>query len=255
MLENVFEGLNAPSKVYLPKVYFCKTYPSCVSSKSFAGLFCLGQQMGGSNTFIKLIRYCPPHLCTMCFITFMAIYQGKFCFGKLDINLGAPPSQSTPLVPSAHSALLPAQQLSLSPSECRPIKTKQGAFCIQGQGGCVLSNQQSVLNIDLRLTAQLFKVQHFGTLGKTSFERENILEKGGNLGKAERKRWFSENVFPRLFLLNFSGCTDTPVGYTRWAFPCPVTEQSTSAAEFLEIGPRNADTEAQEMSMGRYGNV
>ena len=86
-------------------------------------------------------------------------------------------------------------------------------------------------------------------------KRKHVLEEGGNLGKAERKRWFSENVFPRLFLLNFSGCTDTPVGYTRWAFPCPVTEQSTSAAEFLEIGPRNADTEAQEMSMGRYGNV
>ena len=33
MLENVFEGLNARSKVYLSKVYFCKMYPTCVSSK------------------------------------------------------------------------------------------------------------------------------------------------------------------------------------------------------------------------------
>ena len=33
MLKNVFEGLNARSKVYSPKEYFCKMYPTCVSSK------------------------------------------------------------------------------------------------------------------------------------------------------------------------------------------------------------------------------
>ena len=33
MLKNVYEGLNARSKVYLSKVYFCKMYPTCVSSK------------------------------------------------------------------------------------------------------------------------------------------------------------------------------------------------------------------------------
>ena len=33
MLENVYEGLNARPKVYLSKVYFCKMYPTCVSSK------------------------------------------------------------------------------------------------------------------------------------------------------------------------------------------------------------------------------
>ena len=33
MLENVYEGLNARSEVYLSKEYFCKMYPTCVSSK------------------------------------------------------------------------------------------------------------------------------------------------------------------------------------------------------------------------------
>ena len=33
MLKNVYEGLNAPPKVYLSKEYFCKMYPTCVSSK------------------------------------------------------------------------------------------------------------------------------------------------------------------------------------------------------------------------------
>ena len=33
MLENVYEGLNARPKVYLSKEYFCKMYPTCVSSK------------------------------------------------------------------------------------------------------------------------------------------------------------------------------------------------------------------------------
>ena len=33
MLKNVYEGLNALSKVYLSKEYFCKMYPTCVSSK------------------------------------------------------------------------------------------------------------------------------------------------------------------------------------------------------------------------------
>ena len=33
MLENVYDGLNARSKVYFFKVYFCKMYPTCVSSK------------------------------------------------------------------------------------------------------------------------------------------------------------------------------------------------------------------------------
>ena len=39
MLENVYEGLNARPKVYLSKEYFCEMYSTCVSSKSFAGLF------------------------------------------------------------------------------------------------------------------------------------------------------------------------------------------------------------------------
>ena len=33
MLKNVYGGLNARSKVYLSKVYFCKMYPTCMSSK------------------------------------------------------------------------------------------------------------------------------------------------------------------------------------------------------------------------------
>ena len=33
MLENVYEGLNDRSKVYLSTVYFCKMNPTCVSSK------------------------------------------------------------------------------------------------------------------------------------------------------------------------------------------------------------------------------
>ena len=32
MLENVYEDLNAPSKVYLSEEYFCEMYPTCVSS-------------------------------------------------------------------------------------------------------------------------------------------------------------------------------------------------------------------------------
>ena len=33
MLKNVYEGLNARSEVYLSKKYFCKMYPTCMSSK------------------------------------------------------------------------------------------------------------------------------------------------------------------------------------------------------------------------------
>ena len=33
MLKNVYEGLNAPPKVYFSKEFFCKMYPTCVSSK------------------------------------------------------------------------------------------------------------------------------------------------------------------------------------------------------------------------------
>ena len=33
MLENVNEGLNARSEMYLSKEYFCKMYPTCVSSR------------------------------------------------------------------------------------------------------------------------------------------------------------------------------------------------------------------------------
>ena len=33
MLENVYEGLNARSEVYLSKDYFYKMYSTCVSSK------------------------------------------------------------------------------------------------------------------------------------------------------------------------------------------------------------------------------
>ena len=33
MLKNVYKGLNARPKVYLPKEYFCEMYPTCVSSK------------------------------------------------------------------------------------------------------------------------------------------------------------------------------------------------------------------------------
>ena len=32
-VKNVYEGLNARSKVYLSKEYFFKMYPNCVSSK------------------------------------------------------------------------------------------------------------------------------------------------------------------------------------------------------------------------------
>ena len=33
MIKNLYEGLNARPKVYLSKEYFCKIYPTCVSSK------------------------------------------------------------------------------------------------------------------------------------------------------------------------------------------------------------------------------
>ena len=36
----------------------------------------------------KLIRYCPLHLCIVCFITFLTIYKGKFCFGQFYKNGG-----------------------------------------------------------------------------------------------------------------------------------------------------------------------
>ena len=32
-VKNVYEGLTAHSEVYLSKEYFCKMYPTCVSSK------------------------------------------------------------------------------------------------------------------------------------------------------------------------------------------------------------------------------
>ena len=32
-VKNVYESLNARSEVYLSKEYFCKMYPTCVSSK------------------------------------------------------------------------------------------------------------------------------------------------------------------------------------------------------------------------------
>ena len=41
MLKNVYEGLNARPKVYLSKEYFCKMYPTCVSSKLWEFIFLL----------------------------------------------------------------------------------------------------------------------------------------------------------------------------------------------------------------------
>ena len=37
-----------------------------------------------------------PHLCTLCFITFLAIYQGKFGFGKFQHKLGLRSDRSPP---------------------------------------------------------------------------------------------------------------------------------------------------------------
>ena len=34
-VNNVYEGLNARSEVYLSKEYFCKMHPTCVSSIAF----------------------------------------------------------------------------------------------------------------------------------------------------------------------------------------------------------------------------
>ena len=42
MLKNVYEGFNAPSEVYLSKEYFCKMYPTCVSSKLCEFFFLVG---------------------------------------------------------------------------------------------------------------------------------------------------------------------------------------------------------------------
>ena len=63
MLENVYEGLNARSEVYLSKEYFCEMYPTCVSSK-LCDLFlpesatiyilvlnCTGQTHGPTDTW------------------------------------------------------------------------------------------------------------------------------------------------------------------------------------------------------------
>ena len=46
MLKNVYEGLNACSKVYSSKVYFCEMYPSCVSSKLCEFISIFGVSVG-----------------------------------------------------------------------------------------------------------------------------------------------------------------------------------------------------------------
>ena len=50
MLKNVYEGLNATPKVYLLKEYFCKMYPTCVSSKLCE--FIPGMIDGNSTKFL-----------------------------------------------------------------------------------------------------------------------------------------------------------------------------------------------------------
>ena len=45
MLENVYEGLDARSIVYLSKVYFCEMYMTCVSSKLCEFIVCIILQL------------------------------------------------------------------------------------------------------------------------------------------------------------------------------------------------------------------
>ena len=44
-------------------------------------------ELGGPRTS-WIDEILPPHLCIVCFITFLAIYQGKFGFGKFQQKLG-----------------------------------------------------------------------------------------------------------------------------------------------------------------------
>ena len=41
MRENVYGDLNARSKVYLSKEYFCKIYPTCMSSTLCEFIYCV----------------------------------------------------------------------------------------------------------------------------------------------------------------------------------------------------------------------
>ena len=62
--------------------------------------FWLGQQIIrnlGVEESHELIRYCP-HLCIVCFFTFLAIYQGKFGFGKFQQKLGLRSDPPSPLL-------------------------------------------------------------------------------------------------------------------------------------------------------------
>ena len=50
----------------------------------------------GPFTFI-IDKILLPHLCIVCFITFLAIYQGKFGFGKFQQKLGLCSDPSPPI--------------------------------------------------------------------------------------------------------------------------------------------------------------
>ena len=56
----------------------------CILGYSMHISFCflVGTTNGGVQYPHELIKYCLPHLCTMCFITFLAIYKCKVCFGE-----------------------------------------------------------------------------------------------------------------------------------------------------------------------------
>ena len=74
----------------------------------------------------KLIRYCHPHLCIVCFITFLAIYQGgKICFGQFYKNLLA--SVKPPPLVGAKSKVWPKKwrKMKLIKRYCRKF-TKKG---------------------------------------------------------------------------------------------------------------------------------
>ena len=54
MLENEYEGLNARPKVYLSKEYFCKMYPTCVSSKLCKFIFFLTHALVPCGPFVVI---------------------------------------------------------------------------------------------------------------------------------------------------------------------------------------------------------
>ena len=87
MLENEYEGLNARPKVYLSKEYFCKMYPTCVSSKLCKFIFFLTHALVPCGPFVviyvpKVHGDIPPSLMVLFCLylgVFLIFYPTEYC--------------------------------------------------------------------------------------------------------------------------------------------------------------------------------